>query len=80
MNDDFGVRAPDCEFTELNYFIANRLGVIVFIGKDINDRWDGYYKGEPALPGVYNLVLDYRIMTGKYKTKEFRNERITILR
>lgn len=80
INDDFGVRINDCEVTELNYFIANRLGVIVFIGKTINDRWDGYYKGEPALPGVYNLVLDYRLVNSRYKTKFFKNQRITIVR
>lgn len=55
----------------LNYFrIYDRWGVLVYDGKDINDGWDGTYKGKPQPFGVYVYVIEAVTSTGQKFTKQ----------
>lgn len=48
-----------------NFSIYNRWGVKVFETTDINNGWDGTYKGQPQPLGVYVYVVDVVTNTGK---------------
>ncbi|MBO4481097.1 MAG: gliding motility-associated C-terminal domain-containing protein [Bacteroidales bacterium] len=46
----------------LGYFhvaVYNRFGELIFQTKDINEGWDGTFKGKPAPLGVYSYVIHY---------------------
>jgi len=46
--------------TQFRLQVYNRYGVIVFETADKNKGWDGYYKGQPAQPGTYVYLLQYK--------------------
>ncbi len=51
---------------ELTYFrVFDRWGVKMFETKDINEGWDGTYKGKPQPFGVYVYELEAMTNTGK---------------
>ena len=58
-NDSFGFEGVEY-MTEFEFTIYNRLGTVVFEGKDKHDRWDGRFKGDPCVMGVYGYVVKYR--------------------
>lgn len=58
-NDSFGFEGVEY-MTEFEFTIYNRLGTVVFEGKDRYDRWDGRFKGDPCVMGVYGYVVKYR--------------------
>ena len=60
---------------ELSIFTRN--GLMVFHTKDINERWDGKYKGRVQNMGAYAYVLIYTTATGQ---KEVQKGSITIIR
>ena len=60
---------------ELSIFTRN--GLMVFHTKDINERWDGKYKGRVQNMGAYAYVLIYTTATGQ---KEVLKGSITIIR
>ena len=60
---------------ELSIFTRN--GLMVFHTKDINERWDGKYKGRVQNMGAYAYVLLYTTATGQ---KEVLKGSITIIR
>ncbi len=64
---------------KLNYFrIFDRWGVMVFETKNVEEGWDGTYKGEPQPLGVYVYeVQAVATQTGKVLTKQGN---ITLLR
>src|SRR5690606_11891242 len=41
----------------IDFSIFDRWGNVVFHTTDINEGWDGTYKGEPALVGDYTYVM-----------------------
>jgi len=43
---------------EISFRIYNRWGELVFETNDINNGWDGYYKGKLSEPGVFVYHLD----------------------
>ncbi|WP_164972743.1 T9SS type B sorting domain-containing protein [Lacibacter luteus] len=47
-----------------NYFkVYNRWGQVVFSGKDFASGWNGYFKNEQQIPGIYSWVVsgtDYK--------------------
>jgi gliding motility-associated-like protein len=45
-------------------FIMNRWGEKVFSTTNVNEGWDGTYKGEPQPMGVYTFFLKYRSYEG----------------
>ena len=60
---------------ELSIFTRN--GLMVFHTKDINERWDGKYKGRVQNMGAYAYVLIYTTAAGQ---KEVLKGSITIIR
>jgi gliding motility-associated-like protein len=46
-------------FTNFSIRIYNRWGEVIYATTDIEDRWDGTYKGLKVQPGVYPYVLSY---------------------
>lgn len=55
VNDVF--RAEGHGFKEFELLIFNRWGQIVFRSTDINDGWDGVYRGEQSQVGVYTYKI-----------------------
>lgn len=67
---------PDCD--EMEWFIYNRWGELVFYSKDLNACWDGNTKsGEPYPAGAYFTL--FKITTKKGK-KETISGTVTLIR
>ena len=57
--------------------IYNRWGQVVYQSNDINDCWDGTFRNEPCLPGVYTYTCRITCHTGL--ENEFKGD-ITLIR
>lgn len=57
VNDIFYVKGAD--ITEYELFIFNRWGDLLFKSKDMNEGWDGTFKGEKCKTDVYVWRLKY---------------------
>ena len=56
---------------ELHYFrVYDRWGVLMFETKDINEGWDGTYKGKPQPFGVYVYELEAINNLGKFINRQ----------
>ncbi|MFN3402579.1 MAG: gliding motility-associated C-terminal domain-containing protein [Cytophagaceae bacterium] len=55
-NDDLGLLG-EAPFVELKIF--NRWGEVIFRTFSVENRWDGFYRGERAPVGVYPYILDW---------------------
>lgn len=55
VNDYFSVGKEN--IASLNIIIFNRWGEIFFTSNDVNFRWDGTYKGNPAQQGIYGYII-----------------------
>jgi gliding motility-associated-like protein len=65
-------------FANLRHFrIYDRWGVMVFESKDIEDGWDGTYKGVPQPLGVYVYDISAATASGKVFNK---SGNVTLLR
>lgn len=63
INDIIDFSSP--LLTEIHIAIFNRWGECVFSSDDlINCRWDGTYRNERCLPGVYTYTCRIRCLTG----------------
>ncbi|PQJ10666.1 hypothetical protein CJD36_011890 [Flavipsychrobacter stenotrophus] len=70
--------AIDKGMAHLNYFrVYNRWGNVVFETKDINEGWDGSWKGEPQPFGVYVYNIQGVSLNGKIINK---TGNVTLLR
>jgi gliding motility-associated-like protein len=49
--------------------IFNRWGEIIFRAEDINNRWNGFYKGRLCQNDVYVYKITYKDTKGKQFTK-----------
>ncbi len=68
FNDAFAVKGGALKSVEL--FIYNRWGENLFVGKSINDTWDGTYMGKAQAQDVYMYYCYYFGFDGrKYSTK-----------
>ena len=63
INDELFVRGWGIEEL-LEFRIYNRWGEIVFETADINEGWDGTYKGEPVSAGTYIYTLKAKSIRG----------------
>ncbi|MDP4149211.1 MAG: gliding motility-associated C-terminal domain-containing protein [Bacteroidota bacterium] len=45
--------------THLTFRVFNRSGLLLFLGRSINDKWDGTYGGALQPAGTYLWTLDY---------------------
>jgi gliding motility-associated-like protein len=66
-NDTFGAYGINIKDFELT--IWNRWGELLFISNDLNNRWDGTYKGKVCQDDVYTYKLSYKDVNNKQYTK-----------
>ncbi len=63
-NDFFGIaNLRYVQFFRIEVF--NRWGQLIFVSRNMNDKWDGMYKGTPAELGVYHYNLIYECQEEK---------------
>jgi gliding motility-associated-like protein len=59
MNDRF-IAWSDCDIFKFDMTIYNRWGQLVHYSDNISFGWDGFINGEPAAPGSYYFVIEYK--------------------
>lgn len=47
---------------EISWQIFDRWGALIFEGRDMSDRWDGTFKGQPLPQGAYVFKARYRTL------------------
>jgi len=63
VNDKFSILGiPPENITEFNLQIYDRWGQVVFETNNIEDAWDGTFKGRPCPADVYNWVIYYKTL------------------
>jgi gliding motility-associated-like protein len=62
---------------KMTWRIYNRWGVVVYVGTNINEGWDGKYNGKIQPQEVYNYTLEVEFSD---KVKAFKKGDITLLR
>ena len=65
INDTYKPKAGAKSIVEFNAAIFNRWGQMLFKFRDINDAWDGTYKGRPVKDGAYFLNCEAKGADGK---------------
>ena len=66
LNDVFAIgNLGQSRLTE--FLIFNRWGEMVFTGDNFSGGWNGYYKGSPAIAGVYNYIIRLHLASGREK-------------
>jgi gliding motility-associated-like protein len=50
--------------------IFNRYGTLIFFTDDLNQGWDGRYKGEFCKQGVYIYVIEFVNSLGEKQTRK----------
>ncbi len=68
LNDYF--RANGIGITEFHMAIFNRWGEKLFESDDIDQGWDGYYKGEMSPNDAYTYLVVYKDMTSQQVKKK----------
>ncbi|PSR03128.1 MAG: hypothetical protein BRD50_06325, partial [Bacteroidetes bacterium SW_11_45_7] len=77
VNDKFHI-IDQLNIDELTkYEVYNRWGEKVFEGDDLNDAWNGTYKGEEQMMDIYIYVIEAINYDGK---KVKRSGNVTLLR
>ena len=64
LNDVFRVKYP-FPAKEFHLMVYNRWGSEVFETNNINEGWDGTYKGEPSAQGSYVWIISFVDMNNK---------------
>jgi gliding motility-associated-like protein len=63
LNDVFRVKYPFA-VTHFHFIVTDRWGEAVFETTDIHRGWDGTFKGEPAVAGIYVWVISFTDIDG----------------
>lgn len=79
VNDVFGIEAQ-CNLIEYTLKIFNRWGEVLYESNNMNDVWDGTYKGELVPVGVYFYLLEFRKDLSSYKEYFLTKGSINVLR
>ncbi|HEX2898638.1 MAG TPA: gliding motility-associated C-terminal domain-containing protein, partial [Bacteroidia bacterium] len=58
INDIYQLRGQNIEFIE--FWIADRWGKMMFVGKSLTATWDGKLNGNDVPDGVYFIGLRYK--------------------
>ena len=62
MNDLFRpLNANKCRVDKIDLNVFNRWGDLMFHSEDIQNPWDGTFKGDPLPIGVYLWTLEYSV-------------------
>jgi gliding motility-associated-like protein len=70
INDTYGLAGMTQGVYKMEMDIYNQWGEKVFRSENVNDRWDGTFRDEPAQQGVYFFKVKY---TNPKQTKWFYN-------
>jgi gliding motility-associated-like protein len=62
-NDDWRIFTKGIKF--MNVEVFNRWGELVFKSFDLEQGWDGTFKGEPASPGIYPYLINVTYLDGE---------------
>jgi gliding motility-associated-like protein len=68
-NDDFGIKLIG-EFERFELIIFNRWGEQLFVSRNPDERWDGFYMGELVPNGVYFYTFFAVQDGGRIQTKK----------
>jgi gliding motility-associated-like protein len=75
LNDVFGPLGEG--FSVLYFRVYNRWGELIFESNDIQNHWDGTFKGEPVPNGVYAWVLNWANALGN---EDVMSGNVTVIR
>lgn len=75
LNDTFGALCQGVDDYSIRLF--NRWGELIFESNDVNSQWDGFYKGEKAMPGSYIYEVS---ASGFYDKTINRKGTVTIIK
>jgi gliding motility-associated-like protein len=77
VNDVFQPVGSALFSKEFEMIVWNRWGQEVYRSTDSNSGWDGNFKGEPAITGVYAYIINYKNI---YNESKLLKGNITLLR
>ncbi|WMJ71929.1 PKD domain-containing protein [Cytophagaceae bacterium ABcell3] len=78
INDLFTVHSAF--IGDYQMLIFNRWGEIIFESRDVNEFWDGNYRGEPMPVGVYPWIIIYEGIAEEYRGPYKKEGSVTIIR
>jgi gliding motility-associated-like protein len=67
INDEFKPVALYVDFTDYQFRVFNRMGLQMFYSQNLNDGWDGTFKGRECENGVFVYMCRYKSSNGEYK-------------
>jgi len=76
-NENYKIIDEDGIITSFRLEIFNRFGEKVFSSENINESWDGYYKGKLLSPQVFDFYLEIECVGNK---SLFEKGNITLIR
>jgi gliding motility-associated-like protein len=78
VNDDFGI-VYNCALST-NLTIYNQWGELMFSSIDIDERWDGTFKGRPVAAGTYTYFLRYQTIFNGSVLNKVLNGKVKLIR
>jgi gliding motility-associated-like protein len=60
LNDYFSPTANKIDISMFKFTVFNRWGETVFITSDVNDSWDGKYKGKDVIEDTYLWIINVK--------------------
>jgi gliding motility-associated-like protein len=64
LNDQISINNT-CKIDRLIFRIFNRWGQLVFESRNVNDKWDGTFKGEPQPVSTFHYYLEADLINGR---------------
>ena len=61
VNDVYKIQNNGVDIINFELMIYNRLGQLVYSSNNINNSWDGMFKGNKLLPQVFDFYLEMEI-------------------
>ena len=81
INDLFGISfGPDIEVLSMDGTIYDRWGNVVFNSEAIPFTWDGYYKNERVMPGVFVYRIEVQYSAAGEPREEVFTGDVTVIR
>lgn len=80
VNDKLVVRHAGT-FTSYSFRVYDRWGNVLFFTQQADQYWDGTYKNQPCLTGVYAWTIEYRVVDQLNQEKQFtRSGQVMLVR
>ena len=67
-------------YTNFNMRIYNRWGEVIYATDNLEDRWDGSYKGLKVQPGVYPYIITYDALYYPERAPIMKRGSVTVIR